>query len=100
MIKPAIHLLLALLPTLIYAQLAIERVTVIDPRTRTVQPDTTVLIDKSMIRKVGPAEATPVPYGYRRVDGRNRYLIPGLWDSHVHLTKAGQTAWRCLSPTE
>lgn len=83
------RLLLALLPTFLSAQLAIEHVTVIDPRTRTVLPDTTVLIDSSIIRQVGPAQATPVPHGYRRVDGRNRYLIPGLWDSHVHLTKAG-----------
>jgi predicted amidohydrolase YtcJ len=27
--------------------------------------------------------------GTRKINGRGKFLIPGLWDAHVHLTKAG-----------
>jgi imidazolonepropionase-like amidohydrolase len=33
-----------------------------------------------------------VPGGATTVDGRGRFLIPGLWDMHVHLAKAGDPA--------
>jgi imidazolonepropionase-like amidohydrolase len=32
------------------------------------------------------------PAGITIVDGRGKFLIPGLWDSHVHLTKLGEPA--------
>lgn len=80
----------AVLPAILSAQLAIEGVTVIDPRSRAVQPGVTVLIDAGgVVRQVG---VFPAPRGYRRVDGRTRYLIPGLWDCHVHLTKLGESS--------
>jgi hypothetical protein len=33
-----------------------------------------------------------VPAGARVLDGSGRYLIPGLWDMHVHLTVAGRSS--------
>jgi imidazolonepropionase-like amidohydrolase len=47
-------------------------------------PDRTVLIAVSRIRTVGPGARTRIPPGAQVVDGRGRYLIPGLWDMHVH----------------
>jgi imidazolonepropionase-like amidohydrolase len=38
---------------------------------------------------VGPARTTRVPAGARRVDGRGKFLIPGLWDMHVHTVTFG-----------
>jgi imidazolonepropionase-like amidohydrolase len=31
-----------------------------------------------------------VPAGARRIDGRGRWLIPGLFDAHVHLGEGSQ----------
>jgi hypothetical protein len=36
---------------------------------------------------VGPSGRVRVPAGARVVDGRARFLIPGLWDMHVHLSE-------------
>ncbi len=71
------------------AQVAIRNVTVIDPRSGKVVPQSTVLIVGDTIQKIGSVNSTIVPKNYQRVDGTGRYLIPGLWDCHVHLTKAG-----------
>jgi len=47
--------------------------------------DATVVVRDGRISAVGPAASTPVPADARRVDGRGRYLIPGLADMHGHL---------------
>lgn len=49
-------------------------------------PDRTVLVRSGRITAVGPRAGTPVPRGARRIDGRGRFLIPGLTDLHVHVT--------------
>jgi imidazolonepropionase-like amidohydrolase len=50
-----------------------------------VLPDRTVLISADRIVAIGPARATSIPAGTRQIDGRGKYLIPGLADMHVHL---------------
>jgi imidazolonepropionase-like amidohydrolase len=47
--------------------------------------DRTVLIRDGVISSVGPRRSVAIPRGTRIVDGRNRYLMPGLVDAHVHL---------------
>jgi imidazolonepropionase-like amidohydrolase len=65
------------------ASLAIENVTVIDVRSG-VRPGRTVVVRGDRIVSV---EAAGAPTGAHEViDGSGRYLIPGLWDMHVHLT--------------
>lgn len=46
----------------------------------------TVVIDGERIQWVGQADAAVVPEGARVIDGQGKYLIPGLWDMHVHAT--------------
>jgi len=67
---------------------AIVNVTTIDPGTSSVQPGMTVIIEGKQIRAVQPASAT-IPPQATRIDGTAKFLIPGLHDSHVHLTKSG-----------
>jgi N-acyl-D-aspartate/D-glutamate deacylase len=50
----------------------------------------TVLIGKRRIAAVGPVESIGIPRAARIVDGRGKFLIPGLADMHVHLTAAGE----------
>jgi len=68
---------------------AIVDTTVINPRRSTLMPHSTVVISKGVIRAVQRASA-PVPAGVRQIDGRGRFLIPGLWDAHTHLSKTGR----------
>ncbi len=51
----------------------------------TVLADQTVLVRDGRISHVGPRTSTVVPGTARRIDGRNKWLIPGLADAHVHL---------------
>jgi imidazolonepropionase-like amidohydrolase len=65
--------------------LAIARTTVIDG-TGAVFSDQTVLIEGDRIRSVAKAGSVPLPTGATIVLGAGRYLIPGLWDCHAHLS--------------
>lgn len=68
---------------------AFQHVTVINPRKGTVEKDQTVIVTDGRISTISGA-TFKLPAGTRVVDGTNKFLIPGLWDSHVHLTKAGR----------
>ncbi len=56
----------------------------IDVATGATRPDYTVLITGNRIAFVGPAANARIPSGARVLDGRGKFLIPGLWDMHVH----------------
>jgi len=72
---------------------AIVGVTVIDPSSeQPATPDQTILISDGVIREVGPSSSIAIPAGARRVDGRGKFAIPGLWDAHVHFMNTGITA--------
>jgi imidazolonepropionase-like amidohydrolase len=63
---------------------AIEHVTLIDGTGRAPQPDMTVSVDGGRIVAVSAGATAGAPRG-RRIDGRGRFLIPGLMDVHIHL---------------
>lgn len=63
--------------------LTIEHVTLIDGTGAPPQPDMTVVIEDGRFTRVAPA-AVATPVG-RRIDGRGKFLIPGLMDLHIHL---------------
>ena len=73
---------------------AITYVTVIDATGAAPRSDQTVLIQGERIAAVGPSGSLRVPEGTEVVDARGKYLIPGLWDAHVHLSYAGE----CVLP--
>jgi Amidohydrolase family len=45
----------------------------------------TVLVRDGMIVAVGPVDRVAVPEGAARIDGRGKYLMPGLTDFHTHI---------------
>ncbi len=51
----------------------------------TLLPDRTVLVAGDRIARVAPSDSVRLAAGTRVVDGAGGYLIPGLWDMHVHL---------------
>ena len=85
--------------------LAITNVTIIDVDARTAadaaRPGQTVIIDGDRILETGAADRVHVPRDSQRIDAHGRFLIPGLWDSHTHLSlsgEAGLTAEVTFSP--
>ena len=76
---------LALAPAAALAEpIVIEHVTVIDGRANPPQPDMTVVVDGNRIASVRPSSADGHPGG-RHIDGRGKYLMPGMMDVHIHL---------------
>lgn len=65
--------------------IAIVDVTVVDPeQVHTSMPRTVLVEDRRIVAVVEPRKAV-IPEHALRVDGRGRYLMPGLVDLHVHL---------------
>lgn len=73
-----------LVPTLLGQTLAIQDCTLVDPRAGSAAPHTTVIITGERIAARGPAVSTRVPSGARVVPASGKFVIPGLWDMHVH----------------
>ena len=76
--------LLAALP-LAAASTAIQDVTLIDVASGTARPHMTVVIDDGKISRVGLASSIALPASAHVISGKDKFLIPGLWDMHVHL---------------
>jgi cytosine/adenosine deaminase-related metal-dependent hydrolase len=57
---------------------------VIDVRSGEVQKDFTVIISGKRITYAGPSSSAPAAKGARTIDGTGKFLIPGLWDMHIH----------------
>jgi imidazolonepropionase-like amidohydrolase len=64
------------------AVIAITDVTVIDVVTGAHRTDLTVLIRNDRIAAI--ARRISIPRGASKVDGKDKFLIPGLWDMHSH----------------
>ena len=64
--------------------LVFTHVTVIDATGAEAKPDMTVVIRDGRIAELGRSGKIPPPKGARVVDASGKFLIPGLWDMHVH----------------
>src|SRR5258708_15406393 len=54
-----------------------------------VASNSTVIIAVRRIEAIGPAASTPVRAGATRIDGRGKWIVPGLIDSHVRFFQSG-----------
>jgi imidazolonepropionase-like amidohydrolase len=68
-----------------YDLLVLQNVTVVDVRTGELQPEQTVILERNHILSVGPSKSAKYPRNAASVNCRGLFLIPGLWDMHVHL---------------
>lgn len=82
------------------APLAITHVTVIDVAAtdaeRARRTGQTVLIAGGKIQDVAPDSSVAIPAGATVIDGSGKFLIPGLWDAHAHLTYGGRGAFEVM----
>lgn len=65
---------------------AIVDVTIIDVENGTAIPHRSVVIRYGKIAYIKPTDEFVTPGWMTEVDGSGRFLIPGLWDAHVHLS--------------
>jgi imidazolonepropionase-like amidohydrolase len=70
--------------------LALTAVNVVDVVAGRIVPDTTVVVTGDTITSV-TQHGIP-PGGARVIDGRDKFLIPGLWDMHAHI-EGNERAW-------
>jgi imidazolonepropionase-like amidohydrolase len=77
--------------------IAFVDVNVIPMDTERVLPNQTVLVQNGWISALGPAGQVQVPAGAARIDGRGKYLIPGLGDCHVHIASDTARLFRFLA---
>jgi imidazolonepropionase-like amidohydrolase len=71
------------------AALVFSHVTVIDTAGGPSQSDMTVIVSDQHIADVAKSAGLQIPAHAIVVDGRGKYLIPGLWDMHVHTIFGG-----------
>jgi imidazolonepropionase-like amidohydrolase len=64
--------------------LAITHVSVIDATGTPPQPEMTVVVRDGRIVELGKSGEVHPPADARTVDASGKFLIPGLWDMHVH----------------
>lgn len=63
---------------------AITNVSVVEVETGRLLPAQTVVVTGNRITDMGPASRVKVGSAARAIDGTGKFLIPGLWDMHVH----------------
>ena len=81
---------------------AIRAVTVVDVMDGSLFPEQTVLIAGNRIVAVGTTDEVRIPRDAELVEAAGRYLIPGLWDMHVHSVApvATDTASPSIAPQD
>ncbi|MEN0037914.1 MAG: amidohydrolase family protein [Cellvibrio sp.] len=67
--------------------IVINDVSIVDVQEGTLIPHQSVLIADQHIISIGQAHTLAIPETALQVDGRNRFLIPSLWDMHTHIYK-------------
>ncbi len=65
--------------------LAFVDVTVVPMDRERLLPGQTVIVRGPTIAEMGPSASVRVPAGALRVDGRGKYLMPGLSEMHAHI---------------
>lgn len=89
-------LILSLIPSVMTQtkskSIAFTHVTVIDATGAAAQSDMVVVVADGKIAEIGKFGKVKIPKKSQVIDGGGKFLIPGLWDMHVHLSKAGENA--------
>jgi imidazolonepropionase-like amidohydrolase len=70
--------------------------TVIDGTGAAARVDQTIIVSQNHISAVGTSGRTTIAPGIRVIDATGQFLIPGLWDAHVHTRYKGIDHLRLL----
>ena len=91
--KTLFHLLVALVPAFVTVALTAQmpgvtvfaNVTVIPMDRERALPDQTVIVRGERIEAIGPSASVQIPAGATRIDGRGKFLLPGMAEMHAHI---------------
>ena len=72
-------------PQDLYGDFAITNVFVLDMNSGQMLPDQTVMVRKGHIIELTDSRTAKIPVGFTLIEGRNKYLIPGLAEMHAHI---------------
>lgn len=72
--------------------LAFTNVTIIDTTGKRLGQRATVITSGDRITEIGEADKVRIPAGAQTIDGTGKYLMPGLWDMHMHLSMVSDLA--------
>lgn len=67
-------------------RLAFTNVTITDTTGKRPPQFATVITSGDRITEVGEPDRVRIPAGAQTIDGTGKYLMPGLWDMHMHLS--------------
>ncbi|WP_405152416.1 amidohydrolase family protein [Paenibacillus sp. FSL K6-0108] len=73
--------------------LAIQHATIVDVRSGKLVNDQTIIITENKISHIGNSEGVEIPDSAQVRDAKGQYVIPGLWDMHVHLEENYKNAF-------
>jgi Tol biopolymer transport system component/imidazolonepropionase-like amidohydrolase len=89
-------------PSIPKGRIVVHAGRLVDGKSQTARTDVDIVIEGNRIKSVGPHSAT-VPAGTQVVDATNLTVMPGLIESHSHLTKdlgeAEHRAWLAFGVT-
>lgn len=68
--------------------LAIVNVNIIPMDSERILESQTLIVEKTKIIKIGPSSLVKIPKNTRIIEGKDKFLIPGLMDMHVHLEES------------
>ena len=63
----------------------VKNVNIIDVKGSPIQSGMTVIIKGNRITSIEKTSKAKIPQNALIIDAKNKYLIPGLWDMHVHV---------------
>ena len=85
--KPFLLLILCMCVLITRAQLLIRNANLVDVENKKLLPAQDVLIQNGLITAIGKKLSAPADI--KEVDGRGKWLMPGLVDAHVHFFQSG-----------
>lgn len=65
--------------------LVLQHATIVDVRSGKLINDQTIIIKDNKISHIGNSRETAIPDYAQVRDAKGQYVIPGLWDMHIHL---------------
>jgi hypothetical protein len=77
--------LVFIIPALMGQTVAITDCTLIDTRDGVATAHSSIVVTGDRIAARGPTASTRIPAGARIVRASGKFVIPGLWDMHVHV---------------
>ncbi len=88
--KTIVTLIAILLNCLILSSqsILIENITIIDVETGKARPQQNILVEKNKISKISSKEIS-FKENMQTIDGKGRYIIPGMIDTHIHFFQTG-----------